>query len=102
MIAAQTDELIASSQLLSDQKIEDPSCVRPAINIVAHEYEPRMPIGLDRFAGLHQADQLVKAAMNVTDCKCDDIVQRASPRSSWRLGKETIFDAREIFFKNIP
>lgn len=102
VIAAQADDMISPALLPVDQEVEDLSCVRPAINIVANEHKPSMSSGFDRIAGLQKADQLVEAAMNITDCECDDIVQLANLRSSRTLGKETLFDAREIFFRNIP
>lgn len=88
VIAAQADDMIGPALLPADQDIENLSCVRPAVNIVANEDEPSMPSGLDRIAGIQKVSQLVKASMNITDCKCDDIVQHANLRSSRTLGKE--------------
>src|SRR6476661_356525 len=73
MVALQTNETVGKFSLSAHKKFNNSFAVRAPVHVVSKKDKPRLPATAVRVAMGQQRDQLLEAAMNISDCVGDRV-----------------------------
>src|SRR5260370_14359512 len=80
MVTLQTNETVGKVALSAHKKFNNSFAVPAPVHVVSKKDKPRLPAAAVRVAMGQQRDQLLEAAMNISDCVGDRVFHFAPIR----------------------